>query len=217
MSNGLVIPAIITYADELESGVVNSYNSFASLAEADQHHARRLGDNAYTKADDYTRKSALYWATDILNRQIWIGTPESTIQKFSWPRKYVPTRNTINLEVTSSRRRSIHERDENLTLFSQWMDSTLIPDFLKEATAELALYVIERAAVGVTGVSQHDDELTSLSLGSLSLNFQDKSNQSDYVTDMPYQVYHIVSDFLKAVKESDPSMPQVQTVNLTRR
>ena len=93
----------------------------------------------------------------------------------------------------------------------------LIPDFLKEATAELALYVIERAAVGVTGVSQHDDELTSLSLGSLSLNFQDKSNQSDYVTDMPYQVYHIVSDFLKAVKESDPSMPQVQTVNLTRR
>ena len=214
MSNKMVIPVVITYADELVSGVVNSYNSFASLDEADQHHARRLGDNAYTKADDATRKSALYWATDILNRQIWIGTPENHAQKFSWPRKYVPTRNTINLEVTSSRRRSIHERDENLTLFSQWMDSTLIPDFLKEATAELALYVIERAEAGVSSVSQYDDDLTALSLGSLSLSFGDKS---DYVTDMPYQVYNIVSDFLKSVKETDPSMPRVQSISLTRR
>ena len=214
MAQSLPIPTIITYADELVSEDENSYNSFCSLDEADLHHTRRLGANAYVVADVDTRTSALFWATDILNRQIWIGTPNSPNQKFSWPRKYVPTRNTINLEVTSSRRRTIHERDENLTLFSQWMDSTVIPEFLKEATAELALYVIERAEIGLTSVSQYDDDLTSLNLGSLSLSFGEKS---DYVTDMPYQVYNIVSDFLKMVKETDPSLPRITSLNLTRR
>jgi hypothetical protein len=210
----LTIPDIVTYADELVSGVTNSYNSFSSLDEADSYHTRRLGNNAFVMADIATRTSALYWATDILNRQMWIGTPESSIQKLAWPRKYVPTRNTINLEATSSRRRSRHERDENLTLFSQWQDSTLIPEFVKDATAELALYLIERYEAGNTTVSQYDDSLANLTLGGLSL--QPREN-ADYLTDMPYQVHFIVSDFLKSVKESDPSISLVRTVNLTRR
>lgn len=210
----LTLPTVITYADELVSGVLNSYNTFCSIEEGDMYHTRRLGNNAYVTATEDTRTSALYWATDILNRQIWIGTPESSVQKLAWPRKYVPTRNTINLESTSSRRRSRHERDENLTLFSQWMDSTLIPDFLKDATAELALYLIERDAAGVTTVSQYDDALSNLSLGGLSLQLRENP---EYLTDMPHQVHFIVSDFLKSVKEADPSIKSVQSINLTRR
>jgi hypothetical protein len=210
----LTIPDVITYADELISGVTNSYNSFCSLDEADMYHTRRLGNNAFIVAEIATRTSALYWATDILNRQMWIGTPESSAQKLAWPRKYVPTRNTINLEATSGRRRTGHERDENLTMFSQWQDSTLIPEFIKDATAELSLYLIERQEAGNTTVSQYDDSLANLSLGGLSL--QPRENP-DYLTDMPYQVHFIVSDFLKAVKESDPSITLVRSVSLTRR
>ena len=214
MTQALTIPAIITYADELISGVANSCNSFSSLDEADLYHTRRLGNNAFVVADIDTRTSALYWATDILNRQIWIGTPSSSTQKLAWPRKYVPTRNTINLETTSSRRRSRHERDENLTLFSQWQDSTLIPEFIKDATAVLALYLIEREAAGVTTMSQYDDSLSNLTLGGLSLELRESP---EYLTDMPYQVYFIVRDLLKAVKESDPSIKSVQSISLTRR
>tara|TARA_B100000780_G_scaffold279205_1_gene256464 strand:- start:1343 stop:1987 length:645 start_codon:yes stop_codon:yes gene_type:complete len=214
MSNNLFIPAVVTYADELVSGTLNSYNTFSSIHEADYYHTRRLGNNAYIDASERTRTSALYWATDILNRQIWIGTPSSSTQKLAWPRKYVPTRNTINLDATSSRRRSRHERDENLTLFSQWQDDKKIPEFIKDATAELALYLIEREAAGATTMSQYDDSLSNLTLGGMSLQLRENP---EYLTDMPYQVFFIVSDFLKSVKESDPSIKQVQSVNLTRR
>jgi hypothetical protein len=214
MTQSLTIPAIVTFADELVSGVANSYNSFCSLDEADLYHARRLGNNAFVTADIDTRTSALYWATDILNRQVWIGTPEDSTQKLAWPRKYVPTRNTINLASTGSSRRRNRERDENLTLFTQYLDSLLIPEFIKDATAELALYLIEREASGATTVSQYDDQLSSLTLGGLSLEMNENA---DYLTDMPHQVFHMVSDFLKSIKESDPSIKQVQSVNLTRR
>ena len=214
MTQSLTIPAIITYADELVSGEFNSYNSFCSLDEADLYHSRRLGNSAFLTADLDTRTSALYWATDILNRQVWIGTPESSTQKLSWPRKYVPTRNTINLVSTGTSRRRNRERDENLTLFTQYLDSTLIPEFLKDATSELALYLIEREASGLTTASQYDDQLSSLSLGGLSIQLNENP---EYASDMPHQVYHIVSDFLKSVKESDSSVKQVQSVNLTRR
>jgi|TARA_B110000211_G_C14053841_1_gene542423 hypothetical protein len=214
MTQSLTIPAIITYADEITSGVVNSYNSFASLDEADYYHARRLANNAYVAATESTRTSALYWATDILNRQVWIGAPEDADQKLAWPRSFVPSRNTINQGSRAGLYRSEVEKALNLTLYTQFLDNKTIPDFIKDATAELALYLIERGNSGATTVSQYDDQLSNLSLGGLSLQLRENT---EYLTDMPYQVHRIVSDFLKSVKESDPAIRQVHSVSINRR
>ena len=42
MSNNLFIPAVVTYADELVSGTLNSYNTFSSIHEADYYRPREL-------------------------------------------------------------------------------------------------------------------------------------------------------------------------------
>ena len=86
---------------------------------------------------------------------------------------------------------------------------------MKDATAELANYLILRAGSGKDEVSQYTDQLSSLSLGggAVALNFREDTK---YITDMPYQVYHIVSDFLREVTEYDPSITGAYTATLTR-
>lgn len=218
MAQTLTVPAIITYASvNPTSGTFTdfTYNSFASLDEADEYHTRRLNNNAYVVADVSTRTSALYWATDILDRQVWIGGPTNDLQTLSWPREFVSTRSTIN---GGSRvglyREEINSTRTLLGTSVQYFDKFAIPNFMKDATAELALYLIERAADGSNSVSQYGDQLSNLSLGGLSLQLRENP---DYVTDLPYQVYHIISDFMKQVKEFDPSLKQVQSIKLFRR
>ena len=189
------------------------YNCFCSLDEADTYHGRRLANNDWRNADEDTRMSALFHATDILHRQKWIGAPTNYEQVLSWPRRFVPNRNSINQGFTGD----LEYIDINtpVSLTFRYLEDNNIPQFLKDATAELANYLILRAASGKDEVSQYTDQLSSLSLGggAVALNFREDTK---YITDMPYQVYHIVSDFLREVTEYDPSITGAYTATLTR-
>jgi hypothetical protein len=83
-----------------------------------------------------------------------------------------------------------------------------------DATAELALYLIKRSATSTDEVSQYTDQLSSLKLGSVSLDFRGDSEVS--TTDMPQQVYQIIRDYLHVIKELDPTMKTVSRATLRR-
>ena len=190
-----------------------SYNCFCSLDQADTYHGRRLGNNVWRTADEDTRISALFHATDILHRQKWIGAPKTYEQVLSWPRRFVPNRNSINQGFAGD----LEYIDINtpVSLTFRYIDDTTIPQFLIDATSELANYLILRSASGKDEVSQYTDQLSSLSLGggAISLAFREDSK---YLTDMPYQVYHIVADFLREVTEYDPSVTGAYSTTLRR-
>ena len=181
----------------------NAYNCFCSLTEADTYHGRRLGNNLWRTADEDTRKSALFHATDILHRQKWIGAPTIYEQALSWPRRFVPNRLSINQGFTGD----LEYIDINtpVSLTFRYLSDNEIPEFLRDATAELANYLVLRAASGKNEVSQYTDQLSSLSLGggAVDISFREDSN---YITDMPYQVFNMVKDFLREVSEFDPSI-----------
>ncbi len=209
MSN-FSIPDMIEY--ETNS---STYNCFVALDDADEYHARRLNNAVWRTGDEDTRKSALYWATDILNRQFWIGAPTTYTQPLTWPRRHVPNRNSIlqgfrgDLEYV--------DKSVPLGMTYEYFDDEKIPQFMKDACSELALYLIKRAESGKDEVSQYTDALSSLSLGGGAVDLQFRDEVTTSMVDMPANVYHMISDFLKEVKELDPSVKAVSTITLHRR
>ena len=205
----LTIPA----GDALVGSTKVAYNCFTNLENADAYHGRRLNNSVWRTADEDTRTSALFWATDILHRQSWIGAPTVYEQALTWPRRFVPNRNSI-LQGFSGQLEYI-DINTPVSLTFRYFDDQSIPSFLQDASSELALYLIQRSNSGKNEVSQYTDQLSSLSLGGGAVNLAFRED-NDYITDMPYQVYHIISDFLKEVKEYDPSVKGVYTASLNR-
>jgi len=104
---------------ETGAGLLTS-NSFISLDDADLYHEMRLHVETWTTASDDTKEAALMWATRLLNNLInWSGYKATEGQALRWPRYLV------------------YDLDGYL------IESTVIPDFLKSATAEYARNLIE--------------------------------------------------------------------------
>ena len=179
------------------------YNTFCTILQADTYHGRRLNNSSWDSADEDTRQKALYHATDIMHRQKWIGAPTGYEQRLAWPRRFVPNRLSLNQGF----RGDLEYIDINtpVSLTFRYLADDIIPEFLADATAELANYLLVRADSGKNEVSQYTDQLSSLSLGggAVNLNFREDST---YITDMPYQVLYIIQDFLAEVTEFDPSI-----------
>ena len=92
--------------------------SFSTLAQADSYHDARLHNSEWGTSDDATKQKALMWATRLLNAVYWAGSLKSTSQPLSFPR----------VGLSDKDFRSI--------------TSTEIPEFLINATAELAWLLI---------------------------------------------------------------------------
>jgi hypothetical protein len=203
------IPTLVTYSDDS-----SSYNSFCSIIEADTYHGRRLGNDTWRSADEDSRTSALFHATDILHRQKWIGAPKTYDQPLAWPRRFVPNRNSINQGF----RGELEYIDVNtpVSLTFQYIDDDSIPQFLKDATAELANFLLLRGNSDKNELSIYDDDIDSINLGG-ALNIQFNSSKNNIaITDMPDAVLNIVRDFLREVTEADPNYLGAQSIPLIR-
>jgi hypothetical protein len=98
-----------------------SANCYCTLAEAYTYHESRLHSMAtWDAADDGEEKTpALIWATRLLDESVkWIGSKSTETQALRWPRQYIYDIDGIEIE------------------------STIIPQFLKNATAEFAFYLL---------------------------------------------------------------------------
>lgn len=95
-------------------------NSYATEAEGDAYHETHLYASAWTGAGTESKKAALVWATRLLDDAMeFVGWRTTIEQKLAWPRQGVWTRDKIEV------------------------DADTIPDFIANATAELARKLLE--------------------------------------------------------------------------
>lgn len=93
-----------------------SSNSYCTLAEAETYHDSRLHNEDWTTGTDANKNIALVWATRLLDEWVdWNGSKVEFMdeQVLRWPRY------------------NVQDRD------GEDFDSDIIPQFLKDATAEL--------------------------------------------------------------------------------
>jgi hypothetical protein len=110
-------------------------NVFADQATADAYmEARPFASVWEGEDDDDVKERALLFATKILDRLKWAGTKADADQALSWPRRFAPT-----LEADADPD-IIAENfiDESMAFY----DETTIPQFLQDATCELALALL---------------------------------------------------------------------------
>src|SRR5512147_1506660 len=115
----------LTVVVEDGSGLANA-NSYASEADGDDYAAARLYSTDWTGAVSGNKQIALVQATRLLDQLAdWKGDPSTTTQALRWPRYGVPDRDNFQI-----------------------IDSATIPQWLKDATCELAIQLLasDRAA-----------------------------------------------------------------------
>ena len=111
-----------------------SANTYCTLAEAESYMQTRLHKSAWTSASSNDKKTSLVWATRLLDEALtWAGTVDSSAQPLQWPRTGVYDRNGYVI------------------------GSGTIPQFVKNAEAELALHLISEdrtADFGFAGIKE---------------------------------------------------------------
>lgn len=101
-------------------------NSYATVAEADDYHDGLVAGHmsVWTAASPTQKAQSLMWATKLLDAWVeWDGVKATATQRLKWPR--------------------IDVFDDDLEEAVE-LDSDTIPDFLKEATSELARNLIAK-------------------------------------------------------------------------
>lgn len=96
-----------------------SANSYATVAEADAYHEARGFNSEWTQATTADKTQSLVWATRLLDEQEFVGIATFRTAPLRWPRYGVVNR-------------------ENMVV-----DPQVIPQFLKEATAEWAFKMLK--------------------------------------------------------------------------
>lgn len=96
-----------------------SANSFLTLAEAQTYMDARLNGSLWDAADTDDQNRALVEATRELSHFCWCGTRVTTTQSLAWPRQWVVNPDTPAFAWA-------------------YYDTTVIPQRVKDATAELA-------------------------------------------------------------------------------
>ena len=135
-------------------------NSYLTRAEANSYFDTRLYSDAWKNASDDKKDAALVWSTRLLDRSIiWNGALTSLTQKLRWPRTGATT------------------------LDGQLYTANVIPDELKEATAELALYLLRKDRTAETG----REGIKSFEVASFSVEF-DKQTEPEVIPDAVYQL-----------------------------
>lgn len=132
-----------------------SANTYASLAEAETYFEKRYHKTAWSAATDANKNIVLVEATRLLDQHYeWAGGKWTENQALRWPRV------------------GVYDPD------GYDVDHESIPQFLKDATAELALYILS------SDVTAEDDTrgIKEMKAGSLELKL-DKSDRSVEVPD----------------------------------
>lgn len=108
----------VAFTVEDGSGKLNA-NAYCTVEEATDYHASRLHSDTWTDSYAKEQQAAIMWATRLLDERFdWIGQPANTGQALQWPR------------------------------FGTWnrdghpVSRAIIPQWLKNATAELARHLV---------------------------------------------------------------------------
>lgn len=125
-------------------------NSYLTVTEADAYFLQRLNTDAWDNADPTTEKpAALIMATALLDAKVaWTGLATDDVQVLGWPRSGMFTRNVYAI------------------------DSAIIPAALKNATAELALWLLRKDRTNDAGLSG-EQAIKRLKAGPMEIEYAD--------------------------------------------
>lgn len=156
-----------TITVETGEGLTNS-NSYCTTAEADSYHeTTRLHNSAWESAAD--PEIALIWATRLLDEQVrWKGVISNEDQALRWPRSYVYTRDGVLIEGDT------------------------IPTWLKNATAELALYLVSEDRLAEAGTRGFEE----IKLPGIKI----KPDKRDRKPVIPRSVWSIIAPYGSRIK-----------------
>jgi hypothetical protein len=144
-------------------GAANA-NSFLTILEADAYHAARLHNDEWSAATELQKEAALLWATRILDRHSWVGRRTNELQRLRWPRT------------------GVYDQDDF------WVHQDVVPSFLKDATAELALLLLRKdrtAEAETTGLSK-------IVVGPIELEM----DPADTLKDVSPEVWRMIQAYL---------------------
>jgi hypothetical protein len=113
-----------TFIVETGAGLSNA-NSYLSLTDANTYHENHSGSTTWTSAAQADKEKALRLATQYLDAKyynLWKGSIYTDSQALAWPRIWA---------------------EKNDCYATAYYDSDALPQQLKDATAELALKIIE--------------------------------------------------------------------------
>lgn len=141
-----------------------SANAYCDRAYADAFHVDRGFNAEWSAATTAVRDAAIIWATRLLERLEWRGGKTTTAQALRWPRGSAATQDYV------------------------YYANTIIPGPVKDATAELALYLVKEDRTVDSGAIG----LNSLKVGSISLDF----DSGAYTKAIPDGVMSMISFLL---------------------
>jgi len=126
------------------------FNCYATVAQADTYHEYRLQNTTWTGATTATKTASLLWASKLLDTLQWRGVRSSGTQAMAFPRRGLSYYETddftygFDYEVVDM---------EGLGYFTKiTISDTTVPAFLVDATAELAMWLIDSDTTAPTGL-----------------------------------------------------------------
>ena len=139
-------------------------NTYSTLAEAEAYHETRLHNDDWNSAASADKNKALAWATRLLDDLIdWFGSKTDVYQPLRFPR--------YNLVDTDG----------------QIFDSSIIPQFLKNATAEYAMHLIIGDRIKETDLKGYQ----SIKVASIRIT-PDKYDNPAFI---PPSVWEMIKDY----------------------
>ena len=146
--------------------VSGTFNCYSTLIEALDYHSTRLHNEAWANAGSSDKNKALMWATRQLDTMAWRGVRTVGTQNLAFPRKGLSYYETDSAG-------SGHESYDiaGMGFFTKIeIDDTTVPQFLKDATAELAMYLLEgdtTAPSGTEGFSRIKVDSIDITINSI--------------------------------------------------
>jgi len=167
-----------------------SFNAYASVAQADAYHATRLHNTTWTGATTGTKESAIIWATRNFEVLDWKGWMTNPAQNLQWPRTGV-FRNGGE----------IFDASEAALYYNILFDGATIPTFLRDATAEAAMWLIASDVTAATGT----EGFKAIAVDTVKLEI-DKADRPKWIHDS------VRNMIWRYIRNSNPYMCPVQRV-----
>lgn len=143
-----------------------TFNSYSTVAEADAYHATRLHNTAWTGATTPNKEAALIWATRNLDILEWKGYLTAPAQSHQFPRNML------------FRDGGEYGYGSDALYNTMMFDPATVPDFVKQATAELAMYLLTSDVTSPTGT----EGFKKIKVDSIEMEI-DKKDRLQWMTD----------------------------------
>lgn len=175
-------------------GATNA-NSFGTVAESDSYHDTILNAEVWINATTANKERSLIMATRLLCDTVtWKGIVSSLTQSLQWPRRGVLTRISASGGGVFFRQQKITIYGGLLNPLGVELPTDAIPQFLKDATSELARLLMTSDRID----EQDSGNISSIEIPGLTIGYLGSGSSSKRKL-LPPQVYHMIGFYTESM------------------